>query len=217
MSDETPILRVPDGSTFDAGGREVPAYQYVSLRYEAVENPAASAREGRKIFDRVLYVRSHFLGSSDTLDREAMRWRGGEGEPEISDEALVARFATAIEAFRKNVAAAEAGTPLAVLNLDVAREAELRALAVTTVEALAEVPDGQLRKLGAEARALRDRAVRFLSASSDNAPLLKAEAEAKAHREEAAALRDEVAALRAELAAARALHAPAKAKRGEIT
>lgn len=212
MADESPIIRVPDGVEVNALGVEVTAYQLVSFRYEALENPAASARAGRKVFDRILMLRTHYAGSRDTLDRGLKRY-GDDGTVDILDMVLWDKFGEIAAKYEANTEALQSGTPLGVLNLDVAAEATLRAVAVTTIEALAAVPDAQLRNLGNGGRELRERARNYLAAVDSAAPLAKAEAERDAARAEAEALRDEVKALRAELADARVIREQAPPRR----
>jgi hypothetical protein len=197
---EDQIFTVPDGGSYiDPMGNERPTNKYVSFRFEAMENVAQSRAQGRKVFDRVLIMRSHFPGSRDTLDRELLRFRDGAPEPQIVDEDLWPQFGGKAKEWMANQDSAANGTPLLLLNLDVAQIAELRAVGVGSVEMLADVQDGALRNFPG-ARAMRDRARAFLDAQESAAPMARAEAEATAAREEAAALRQELAELRAMLA-----------------
>lgn len=203
QSDESPIIRVPDGEMTNEVGQRVPAYRFVSFRHEAVENPSSSAAEGRKVFDRLLIMRFYLPGSKDTVDRELKRWRGGQGPGEISDYAAWERYAEYAEKFERATGELQAGTPLSVLNLDVVAEAELRTVSIATVEALAAVPDGNLRGLTG-GRDLRARAQRFLDAQANEAPRLKAEAEAAEAKQREEELRAELREMKAQLDALRA-------------
>lgn len=211
-AEESPIIRVQDGERVNEVGQTVPAFRFISLRMDAVENPSASAAAGRKVFDRVLYVTSHFPGSRDTHTAEAKRWRGGQEPAEVSEPALVEKFGEILEKFEAK-ASIDAGLPIAVLNLDVVTEAELRTLGVTTVEALSSIPDARLKGL-TNGLDMRSKARKFLEAQEDAAPRLAAEAAAAEAKREADELREEMAALRAEMAALRAGNPPAPARRG---
>jgi hypothetical protein len=201
-SKQSPIFRVPDGEATNEHGAVVPAYQLVSFAYEAAENPTLSAAAGRKVFDRLLICNAHYPGSRDILPRELKRWRGGEGDGTISDHVLWGKVGEIAERFEANEGEKANGTPIGVMALDVIAEKELELVNVTTVEALAAVPDSALRNFG-NARELRDRAKRFLAAQSDAAPMVKMEAEAASLRDANAAMRQELDDLKAELAAMR--------------
>lgn len=206
-AEKSPIFRVQDGERVNEMGQTVPNHVHVSLEFAATENPSASAAAGRKVFDCVLYVNYHFPGSRDSVTHEVKRWRGGQEPSEISNEEVYRKFAEIIEAFEKK-AAIDGGLPIAVLNLDVTSEAELRSLGIMTVEALAEVPDSRTKGFSG-GLALRERARKFLEAQADAAPRLAAEAAAEAARREMEEMRADMEAMRAELLALRAGTPPA--------
>jgi hypothetical protein len=203
MSDESPIFSVADGGEYtDAMGNKRPTHRFVSFRYEAVENEAKSRATGRRAFERALFMRLHYPGSKDTLDRELLRYPDGGGDYIIQEPDQWLVFRDVAEKWMEKQDEAAAGTPLALLNLNVAEIAALKAAGIGSVEMLAALPDGGLRVVE-NARALRDKATRYVDAASDGAPLAKAEADAAAARDEAKALRQELAEMRAMLAARR--------------
>lgn len=199
MPNETPILRIKTGAEVAEDGGERAAYHLISLRYEAVENDARTRAEGRKSFDRVMILRTHYAGSADTLDR-ALKSYDAAGNGTVLDDRLWGVFGEVAERFESQAQLIQGGTPLAVLGLDVAGEAALRAASVETVEMLADVPDHSLGKLGPMARGLRDRARVVLARADAAAPLAAAQEAAKAKDEEMASLRSEIADMRAQMA-----------------
>lgn len=204
MEDESVIIALEDGGRMlDETGRERPTHRFVSFRYEAVEDPSHVLDNGKMHYARVLVIRQHYPGTRDTLDRELVRFLPGRDEFVVQEPDVWRWAGETARKWMANQKEAENGTPLALLNLNVADIAGLRAGGIGSIEMLAALPDVGLR-ITENARALRDKARKFLDAQTDAAPLVKAEAEAKAAREEAAALRDELAELRREMAAMRA-------------
>lgn len=215
MSDESPIFPVPDGGEYiDERGNTRPTQKFVSFRFEAAENVEKSRAKGQRVFEKVLIMRQHYPGSKDSLDREMLRWPEGSDQPIIMEPDFWMTFRDVAEKWMANQAQMEAGTPLALLNIGVAEMAGLKAAGIGSVEMLAALPDTGLRVVEG-ARALRDKAARYLDAMADGAPLAKAEAEAREAKEAAQALKDELAELRAELARLRQGDeaAPPRAKR----
>lgn len=213
MSDESPIFSIPDGGEYvDERGNSRPTHRFVSFRYEAVENEAKSRETGRRVFERALVMRQHYPGAKDYLDREMLRFRDGF-PPVIQEPELWLKVSEHAEKWMANQDAAAAGTPLAVLNCNIAEIATLKAAGIGSVEMLAALPDAGLRVVE-NARQLRDKAQRFLDAASDAAPLAKAEAEAAELRAQVDEMRQEMAEMRAALLAAKDNDAPAPKRRG---
>lgn len=199
MQNESPVLRVKAGSEVTDDGGERPAFYLISLRFDAVENDARTRAEGRKAFDRVLMLRTHYAGSPDTLDR-ALKSYDDSGVGTVQDDRLWGLFGEIATKFEQHADMLQTGTPLAVLGLDVAGEASLRAANVSTVEMLADVPDHSLGGLGSSARALRDRARVVLARADAVAPLAAAQEAARVAGEELAEMKAEMAELRAQMA-----------------
>lgn len=204
MADESPIFRVPDGGTeINALGAAAPTFRHVSFRYEAVEHEQKSREAGRKVFQQALLMRTYSPGSKDTLDRMMLVWPEEGAAPVIMEPDLWRTYSDVAEKWMAKVSTDAVGTPLALLNLNVAAEAVLREVGVATVEALAAVPDNGLRNIEG-GRGLRERARSFLAAQQDAAPLAAAEDRAKAAEDRAKAAEEEVAALRREMVSLRA-------------
>lgn len=121
---------------------------------KAEEDKQASLQEGRPIYREVPYVTILVPGDKDQIVR---RVRDADKE----------RWPTQWAAFEARQEQVTEGTPLDQWpQLSVSRIAELRALNILTVEALADVADSSLHKLGPGARDLKEKAKRFLSAAS---------------------------------------------------
>lgn len=174
-----------------------------SFRHEVQPDPAATRDTGKPAFQKVLLVRIKFPGSLDALDKELRRYAPG-GSVQSQDDAALKVYGAAAEAFERNESTVQGGTPLGVLNLDPVVEALLNAHGVRTVEVLADVPDSNLDAFGNGSRATRQKAIDFLAGQDAGADRAKAEAEAKALREELVAAQQDRDAMRAELAAFKA-------------
>lgn len=213
MSDESPIFSIPDGGEYvDERGNSRPTHRFVSFRYEAIENEAKSRETGRRVFERALVMRQHYPGAKDYLDREMLRFREDDSRV-VQEPELWFKVSEHAEKWMANQDAAASGTPLAVLNLNVAEIATLKAAGIGSVEMLAALPDGGLRAFE-NARVMREKAQRFLDAASDAAPLAKAEAEVAELRSVVEEMRQELAETRAALLAAKQDDDPAPKRRG---
>lgn len=125
------------------------------MRAEA--DKATSKAEGRPIFREVPYITILIPGDRDQVVR-----RVREGDK--------TRFARQWEQFEKRGLTATNGTPLEQWPmLGVAQVAQLRALSVLTVEALADLSDAGLAKLGPGGRELQGQARRFLEYAAGTA------------------------------------------------
>lgn len=142
---------------------------FVRFEETTARNEAASAEAGRPIFDKVLLATVLVPGSR----QEAVH----EIERSFVDGSVRRREATA-QRFEKQLAAFRAlhasrdltGTPVEQWpSLDVRQVAELKALGVFTVEALAALSDAGMQKLGPGGRALQSRAATYLAAAADTA------------------------------------------------
>ena len=153
---------------------------------EAVQNHAASEKEGRPIFDDREMVEiivpgdrlSTFVGYVDDRHRE--------------------RWPDAYAAFKRGEQRAAAGTPLEHWPiLTTARVAELKAMNILSVEELANVTDNVVVKLGMGARELREQARTFIDAARGGAASAAAAAENERLKEQMAMLQQQVAQLMA--------------------
>ena len=105
------------------------------------------------------------------------------------------RFARQYQQFKSHQAQTKQGTPLASAPfLTEARRAELRALNVYTVEALAAVDGQELKNLGLGGREAKNAAQEYIANSKASAPNLILQAELDAARARIQALEDDNAA-----------------------
>lgn len=138
---------------------------FVQFYQRAVMNNFKSSQEGRPIFDEVDFVRIIVPGDKNTvIDTKAT--------PEY-----IGRFRDKYDQFKKGQEQAQSGTPLEVWpQMTVGQVAELKAMHVTTVEQLADMPD-QLAQRIMGSHALRAKAKQFLEAAAGDAANTKLQAE----------------------------------------
>ncbi len=127
---------------------------------EAVQNMAASEKEGRPVFEEQTRVEIFIPG--DKLFRHV----------DVVQDKHKQRWPEHWAAFERGEARAASGTPLeqwpnALLNK--ARVAELKAMHILSVEDLAGVPDNVLPKMGMGARELREQARSYLDTAKAGA------------------------------------------------
>ncbi len=160
-----------------------------------VQNPFRTAREGRPIFEDVIYIHIESGGDKETVI---------ERPKYESDEQ---RFAQQWAAYQ-NAHGSEPqmiGTPLSAWQLITASQAEeLRGIKFRTIEQIAECSDAVVPKLtqivGMAGHSFRERAKAFLGAAQ-NAAMVENQALAlKAAQEKEAAREAEIAELRAQVA-----------------
>lgn len=150
-----------------------------------IYNEAKSKEAGRPIFDEVEIVEVWFSG--DRTNRPRF---------EVTDEHRD-RWPKEYAAFKSGSKISDSGTPLEHWpQMTVGKVAELKALGILTVEALAQMPDGNLGNLGMKARELREQARSYLQNAAGTADVQKmaatiAELQAKIERMEAAGYTDE--------------------------
>lgn len=157
---------------------------------EAVEIPKETAKHGRPIFEDREFIRIAFPGDNKrelVAPAHEMHFVSHARKQMTYAERFPANYA----AFKDGLAGAAVGTPLSVAPfLTPARQSELKALKITTVEQLAGLPDSILPKLGMGARDLMEKAKAYLAVASETA--------------EVSALRRELAELKAAMSAPKA-------------
>lgn len=127
-----------------------------------VENPFESQKQARPIYDEKEYVEIIIAGQKSTVDRK------------VTPEDKV-RFAESYAAFLVNKQQVTSGTPLEEWPaLGVSQVAEFRALNIRTVEALANLDDAAIQRLGTGGRKISERAKAWLDQAGGSAPLDKA-------------------------------------------
>jgi cell division protein FtsB len=88
------------------------------------------------------------------------------------------RWSREYDAFRRGEASPLSGTPIDQWPpLNKSQVAELRALHIMTVEALADLPDNQVQRIGIGGQSLKAKAAAWLQAAAGSAPITEMRAE----------------------------------------
>ena len=152
----------------------------VNFYVRAVENTFKSAQEGRPIFDEVEFVRIIIPGDTKTLI-----------DTKVNAEHRT-RFAEMYDRFKKGLTQSTSGTPLEVWpQMTVGQVAELKAMHISTVEQLADLPDALAQKIMGSHQ-LRQKAQAFLDAAAGDAKNSKMAAELEKRDVEIAALKEQM-------------------------
>lgn len=165
-------------------GRRLPGDEGLHINFftEAVESPLKSAEEGRIVFNDMEMVEIRIPGDEKTIIRTHVT------------EEYKYRFPDEYDAFKRNEAVPETGTPLSQWGvLSPSQIAQFNASNIRTVEALANLADSNAQFMGNHD--LRAKAKAFLKATSDTAIVEKQEAALAAQAAEMAELRAQIAAL----------------------
>lgn len=185
----------------------------VEFYEKPIPHRAMSNGSGRPIFWKRLMARLQGPGMRDTQEVEIALYddQGGlqkkypwrfdvnTGEQMTQEQ----RFAAPLKAWRDSNGEIGNGTPLESwprIN-DVAILASLKAAGIHFLESLAEVPDGNLDKIGPHGRQLRDGARAFILAAEGNAPIDKLSAENADLSDQLKAQAQQIAELTAQLSA----------------
>lgn len=153
----------------------------------ALENEDKSRREGRPIFDDLEVVEIRTPGSRDVKVFPATavsHWEQdayGTAQRQIT---YAERFRHQYNQFKAKVSQTKSGTPVAHAPfLTAARAAELNAMNIYTVEALALIDGAELRNLGMGGRELKNQAQDYITtARAAHAPDMQQAAELEAMR-----------------------------------
>lgn len=163
------------------------------------QNNAASERNGRPIFDEVLYVEVITPGSRESAPVFICERKYAEetGITEPYRGPKYTEYSAQIEAFRNDTGSSDLrGTPLRVWP---AMSASLVATCehggIFTVEALAALPETAFKSVGPGAREWRDRAAAYLETAAGNAPTERLLADNAELRRQVESLSAQVAAL----------------------
>ncbi len=174
----------------------------VAFFLKAVQNNFKTAQEGRPIFEDREYIRILVAGDKGTIVEQPLR-------PEDKE-----RFAAEYRAWKQGLAAPVVGTPIGEWPLVGASQVEeLKALHVQTVEALAALSEAGIGGLGLGGRQLRDKAVAWLAATKDAAPLAQLVEERDLLRADNELLQAQIAEMNARLKELEEGRAPARGGR----
>jgi hypothetical protein len=186
--------------------RDPDAAVVATFRHHAMPNPARSKQEGRLICDDMEVCDIRFAGSRamSTFPATAIsHWINDPENPYSGEQTPVTyaeRFKRQYQQFKGQTQQTKAGTPLThVPFLTEARRAELRALNIYTVEALASVDGQELKNLGANGRELKNQAMTYMDESRVAAPNKAMQSELEEMRARNVVLEEDAKALRERL------------------
>lgn len=179
------------------------------FKNHAVPNEAMSAKEGRLICDDVEICEIRFPGSRAvsvfpalalTTEQLVDPYTGARTRRTYAE-----RFARQYQQFKAHTAQTKAGTPLEYVPfLTEAKRAELRALNIYTLEALAAIEGAELKNLGHGGRECKNKAMEFMDDARRNVPSTTMLAELEAMKAKNQALEDDNATLKLAAVAAAA-------------
>jgi hypothetical protein len=166
------------------------------FKHHPTKNNLKSIAEGRPIFDDMEVCEIRFPGSRSVSVFPATavsHWNEDKLTGEQTSVTYAERFSRQYRQFKEHTQQTKSGTPLAhVPFLTEARRAELRALNIYTVEALAHVDGQELKNLGHAGRDLKNKALEFIEEAKTHAPNLATEAELEALRARNAILEEDI-------------------------
>jgi hypothetical protein len=172
----------------------------VTFRYHPEENATLSLKEGRPIFEDVEQCEIRAPGMKDVKVFPAHFFSHWITDPFTGGQRQVTyaeRFQYQYRQFQAHAAQTKTGTPLDYAKfLTPARRAELRAMNVYTVEALAAIEGAELKNIGMGGRDLKNQAVAYLEETKSGAVSKQMEVEMEALRTRNALLEEDVATLR---------------------
>ena len=172
----------------------------VTFKYLPMENAAESLKEGRPIFEDVEQCEIRAPGMRDVKIFPAHFFSHWITDPFTGGQRQVTyaeRFVHQYRQFQAHAAQTKTGTPLDYAKfLTDARRAELRAMNVYTVEALAAVEGAELKNLGMGGRDMKNQAIAYLEETKSGAVNKQMEVELEALRARNVILEEDVATLR---------------------
>lgn len=171
------------------------------FRHHANPNQAKSTEAGRLICDDLEIVEIRSPGGKNTIVvQPALAVSHWETDPHTGTEVKVTyaeRFARQYQQFKVKTAQTKAGTPLDYAPfLTEARRAELRALNIYTVEALATLDGQELKNIGQGGRELKNAAMEYIEQSKASAPSQQLVAELEALRARNTVLQEDLDAMK---------------------
>jgi hypothetical protein len=179
--------------------RDPDAATVALFKHHAIKNEAKTVKEGRPIYDDMEICEIRFAGSRNVSVFPAMAFSHWITDPQTGEQIAVTyaeRFGRQYRQFKEQTAQTKAGTPLTYAPfLTEARRAELRALNIYTVEALAHVDGQELKNLGLAGRELKNRAEEYMKDAKATAPSAQLVAENEALKARNMALEEDAKAL----------------------
>jgi len=185
--------------------RDTDAAIVATFRHHALPNAAATAKAGRPMFDDMEVVDIRFAGSRAMSTFPAAAVSHWVDSPEGGEQSAITyaeRFQRQYRQFKEQTSQTKSGTPLQYVPfLTEARRAELRALNIYTVEALAAVDGQELKNLGINGRDLKNKAQEYIQQSLTHAPNTQLQAELDALKARNAILEEDTKLLKSRLPA----------------
>jgi hypothetical protein len=168
------------------------------FRNHTMKNEGKSIQAGRPMYDDMEVVELRFAGSKTVSVFPASAFSHWEVDDESGEQRTVTyaeRFPRQYQQFRAKEHQTKAGTPLDYLPfLSEGRRAELRALNIYTAEALASVEGAELKNLGPGGRDWKNQATAYLEGNSEQARLMRLEAEVETLKARNQVLEDDIEA-----------------------
>lgn len=153
-----------------------------------VQNHAKSAEEGRPIFEDVEFIEIMIAGDAKS-----------QVESKVSQK-HIDRWPREYEAFKNGLEATVTGTPITEWPaITASRAAELKALKIFTVEALAEIPDTAIQRIGMGGRDLVTKAKAYIEAAKDGAAVERYAKDNESLRNEVDMLKEQLKELSASI------------------
>jgi hypothetical protein len=176
--------------------RDADAAVVATFRHHALPNKAKTDKEGRLICDDVEVCDIRFAGSRNMSTFPALAISHWKIETESGEQVPVTyaeRFQRQYQQFKQQANQTKAGTPLQYVPfLTEGKRAELRALNIYTIEALASIDGQELKNLGQYGRDLKNKAEEFITnARTQNAPSMQLQAELEALKARNAVLEED--------------------------
>lgn len=172
------------------------------FKHHANPNEAKSLAAGRLICDDIEIVEIRSPGNKNTVVvQPATAVSHWAVDPQTGGQIRVTyaeRFQRQYQQFKMQVAQTKSGTPLSHAPfLTEGRRAELRALNIYTVEALATLDGQELKNLGIGGRDLKNAAMEYIEETKATAPSKQLVAELEALKAKNAVLEEDLEAARA--------------------
>jgi hypothetical protein len=188
------------------------SHLFIKFYKATIKNEAQSKLAGRPIHEEKEMVQIRIAGDKNTilhsLAHDKSRYVASIGHLSYAE-----RFPRHYEAFKKNEVQIGDGTPIEELtSLGAARIADLKAVNIHTIDALAGLSETALRKLGTDNQSLREMAKKYLEKANGFAVEGRLMAENEAMKDQIALLEDQIRQIVAEQSKKPTLSIPAKEK-----
>lgn len=174
------------------------------FRNHATLDVGKSEAAGRPIYNDMEVCELRYPGSRNVGVYPATSFSHWAVDPRTGLQQQVTyaeRFSSQYRQFKEHATQTKSGTTLQHANfLTEARKAELRALNIYTIEALAELDGNELKNLGHGGRDMKNAAIEYLAEADRNAPSFALQHELDIMRARNMALEQDVAALKAKAA-----------------